>query len=233
MGRAIVAERFAAQDPADFVDLLEPVIDGACRGVAADRSAMVAIASFIAHELAAGGDLRLAAVGAAAMTTEHPLTRALLTGDPARSLARGGRLADVGISLHTWFWPIPFRRSPDMSVEDFHSFRAWCATPRMSYIRGRPGLPRARWHHDPGFIARLLDARWTDKRDVVTIAARRPIVPAMSLAVATRDRWFRLVEVREALAENPFTPSPLGRALHVLRGGRSPAVVDIAKDEMR
>jgi hypothetical protein len=233
VGRAIVAERFAAQDPAEFVDLLEPVIDGARRGVAADRSAMVAVASFIAHELATGGDRRLAAVGEAATTTEHPLTRALFTGEPARSLARGGKLADVGISLHTWFWPIPFRRSPEMSVEDFHSCRAWWATPRMSYIRGRPELPRARSHHDPGFIARLLDARWTDKRDVVTIAARRPIVPAMSLAVATRDRWFRLVEVREALAENPFTPSPLGRVLRVLRTSHSRAVGEIAKDEMR
>jgi hypothetical protein len=77
----------------------------------------------------------------------------------------------------------------------------------------RHGLDALRAHHDPRFIARMLDRRWLSRRDVVEIAARRPTVPAIVLAVATRDRWLREAGVRAAILENPFTPAPLAGVL--------------------
>ena len=72
-------------------------------------------------------------------------------------------------------------------------------------------------HHDPIFVGRLLDQRWITARDVVTVAARRPATPSIVLAVAVRDRWFCMAEVREAIAENPYTPAPLAQVLALRR----------------
>jgi hypothetical protein len=68
-------------------------------------------------------------------------------------------------------------------------------------------------HHRPRVIEKLLDQRWLRLRDVVLIAARRPTVPALAWAVASRDRWFFQAPVREALAQNPFSPTSLVLAL--------------------
>jgi len=199
--------------PGDFAVAFERVAEGARAGVDADRTTMVRIASFIAHELASNGSGAFDGLGETALAVGCPLTHEILAGAEARSLARGGRLAEVGMGLHAWFWPMPIRRDAWQSLEDFRWARAYFASQSVATFRRRPTLPRARTHHDPGFISRLLDARWVGKADVVTIAARRPSVPAISLAVATRDRWFQAREVRIALAENPFTPAPLARAL--------------------
>jgi len=68
-------------------------------------------------------------------------------------------------------------------------------------------------HHDPKVVARLLDQRWLRLRDAVAIAARRPTLPEMAWAMATRDRWFCQSAVREALAQNPYTPTGLVLAM--------------------
>jgi hypothetical protein len=62
-------------------------------------------------------------------------------------------------------------------------------------------------------VEKLLDQRWLRLRDVVLIAARRPTVPALAWAIASRDRWFFQAPVREALAQNPFSPTSLVLAL--------------------
>jgi hypothetical protein len=212
LARAIVGECFRELAPGDLVAAFERVVEGARAGFDADRTTMVRIASFIAHELSTKGSGAFEALGEVASEMGCPLTQELLAGK-ARSLARGGRLAEVGMGLHAWFWPMPTRRAEWQSLEDFRWMRAYYASQSVATFRRRPTLPRARMHHDPGFIARFLDARWVGKADIVTIAARRPNVPEISLAVATRDRWFQAPEVRVALAENPFTPAPLARAL--------------------
>jgi hypothetical protein len=213
LARAVVGQCFRELAPEDLAAAFERVIEGARAGVDADRTTMVRIASFIAHELSANGSGAFDALGETALEVGCPLTHEMLAGAEARSLARGGRLAEVGMGLHAWFWPMPIRRAEWQSLEDFRWMRAYFASQSVAMFRRRPTLPRARMHHDPRFIARFLDARWVGKADVVTIAARRPNVPAISLAVATRDRWFQAREVRVALAKNPFTPAPLARAL--------------------
>ena len=85
---------------------------------------------------------------------------------------------------------------------------------RFFYGRGATGtLAPLRMHHRPRVIEKLLDQRWLRLRDVVLIAARRPTVPVLSWAVATRDRWFFQAPVREALAQIPFSPTSLVLAL--------------------
>lgn len=85
---------------------------------------------------------------------------------------------------------------------------------RFFYGRGARGvLAPLRMHHRPRVIEKLLDQRWLRLRDVVLIAARRPTVPALSWAIASRDRWFFQAPVREALAQNPFSPTSLVLAL--------------------
>lgn len=79
--------------------------------------------------------------------------------------------------------------------------------------------PRHDWvqlaytHDDPRFRARLLDAPWIVERDVVLMAALRPCTEAMLLTIARSDRWFFRRAVREALCNNPHTPSWLVVAL--------------------
>ena len=68
-------------------------------------------------------------------------------------------------------------------------------------------------HHDPKVVARLLDQRWLRLRDAVAIAARRPTLPEMAWTLATRDRWFFQPAIREALAQNPYTPTGLVLAM--------------------
>ncbi len=85
---------------------------------------------------------------------------------------------------------------------------------RFFYGRGATGtLEPLRMHHRPRVVEKLLDQRWLRLRDVVLIAARRPTVPALAWAIASRDRWFFQAPVREALAQNPFSPTSLVLAL--------------------
>ena len=233
VARAFLADRFDALDTPSFAENLEPVIEGARRGSDAERSSMVAVASFIAHVLAKGDGARLAAVGEAAATVGCDLTHAVLAGERERVLAPSGRLADVGIGLYAWFWPTPLRPFEGQTPEEFRAWRLWRARPEVARVFDRPAVLKAPQHHDPGLIGRFLDDRRARARDVVAIAARRPTVPAMSLAVATRDRWLCVREVRVALAENPFTPAPLARALRVLHPWHSRSLRTLATDEMR
>jgi hypothetical protein len=53
----------------------------------------------------------------------------------------------------------------------------------------------------------LLRQPWLAVEDVLQIAARRPTTPALAFELAGHDRWFQRLEVREAMAQNPFTPT--------------------------
>ena len=93
-------------------------------------------------------------------------------------------------------------------VSEWRKHVAWIRRHRSFRYNGLgfPELERFRMHHDPVFMARLLDTRWLRPKDVVVIASRRPSTQTLLLAVATRDRWLSDIRVQEALAANPFTP---------------------------
>ena len=42
---------------------------------------------------------------------------------------------------------------------------------------------------------------------MLRVAARRPTTPALAFELASSDRWIQRLEVREAMAQNPFTPT--------------------------
>lgn len=185
----------------------------------------------------------LVALRASTGRERRPLLSALLLeGEAASTLAKGGRLGEICLPqsaidaarpTHTFvsetssFVAAPgfgpgvtlARDVPDLTFAT--SSGPYFATPplaidsaRFFYGRGAGGtLEPLRLHHRPRVIEKLLDQRWLRVRDVVLIAARRPTVPALSWAVATRDRWFFQAPVREALAQNPFSPTSLVLAL--------------------
>jgi hypothetical protein len=189
--RVVVATRLRA-GASRLAAELEVLYTHAARGDQDARAATVGVASFVAHVLAAGNDGALASIASAAREADLPLVRVVFAdGPPDSALARGGRLAEVGVAVQH-----------SLAVRD-----------GVDRYRMRLQVERYRAHHDPTFIARLLDARWLRVRDAVLIAARRPTVPAMALAIATRDRWMRHAAVREALAANPYTPAQLALAL--------------------
>jgi hypothetical protein len=215
VARAWLDRHLARVGPAAFARDVEPLLVAAASGARAERDALVVLASWVAHGLDAGRGAELLAVGALADPGEAPQVRAAFSGEARRSLPPRGRLAEVDIATYADVSGAPHL----WCQEGLANWRSWCAyvanvpPQQRSIMARRYGLDKLRAHHDPRFVARLLDRRWLSRRDVVEIAARRPTVPAIVLAVATRDRWLREAGVRAALVENPFTPAPLAGVL--------------------
>ncbi len=218
VARGSLADRFATLGPAPFAQEIEPLLARAAAGHERELWGVIVLASWIAHTCSRGEAARLLALGAAAGEAGLPLTRALFgEGEARAALAARARLAEVGLAVFTDISGLPRRRYEGQSVEDWQQMRAcWARSPGTRRWMMRSRVEGARLHHDPIFIGRLLDQRWVSPRDVVLIAARRPAVPAILLAVATRDRWFLCPRVREALGENPYAPPLLARALGAL-----------------
>lgn len=213
VGRAVVGERLARLEATAFARELEALVTLARAGQAPARAAMVAVAGFLAHATDSAGLARLAEAGAAAVAASLDAASAVLDQGPAtRALPARARLAEVGIPVFTVLSGPPPRRADETSAE-------WYA--RLAWLRVAPirsGLLRRRVegmlrHHDPVFIARLLDQRWLRAKDVVEIASRRPTLPALQRAIAVRDPWLSDPSVRRALAENPYSPPGLASAL--------------------
>jgi hypothetical protein len=220
LARAFLERHLTTVGPLAFARELEPVLERAALGAALERDAILPLASWVAHTLAAGEQGRVVAIGAAADPEKEPRVRVTFGQADARAkLLPRGRLADVGIPVFADLLGV----TPRMEGEPEAEWRS-----RTAWIRNSPGVqswrmqrlgPRLRMHHEPIFIRRLLDQRWISTREVVMIAARRPTVPAIVLANATRDRWLCCAPERQAIAENPYTPGPLARVLaHVGAG---------------
>lgn len=167
----------------------------------------------------------------------------LATGKAAAALAKGGRLGEICLparvmnqvpKLHTFVSESSLGRLAELEESDEPNPFEWIPPIVDSPVRATstvspplvvdatrhffgPGgtgtLPPLRSHHQPKVIERLLEQRWLRLRDAVLIAARRPSIPALSYALAARDRWFFQSPVREALAQNPFSPTALVLAL--------------------
>ncbi len=218
IGRALVRERFANVGAAAVAAEIEPLLSDAALGDQEARARrFLAMASFVARALAEGRGEALDSIGEAA--AESSLGRFVFAGGPARALLPRARLFEIGVATYADLRLFPHRRQPDMSEADWRELRVYFErSPFARELFGRRLREPFRRHHDPIFIGRLLDQRWIPAADVVAIAARRPTVPAITLAVATRDRFFVVPAVREAIAENPFSPAPLARCLSLLQG---------------
>lgn len=78
----------------------------------------------------------------------------------------------------------------------------------------RKFLERLIYDYDPMVIEKLLKNPHVNLQDVLIIASRRPTKPDILLAVAISKAWFKEHQVREAVAQNPY--SPTGIALKIL-----------------
>ncbi|HHH31451.1 MAG TPA: hypothetical protein ENK57_24310 [Polyangiaceae bacterium] len=126
------------------------------------------------------------------------------------------------------------RQEPERGSELAHVSLPW-----IGFARPRHGwLTRAYRHDGPLFRQRLLAERWLAERDVVLMAALRPSTEEMLLTIARDDRWFFRARVREALCNNPYTPSWLvasllpavsGTTRRRLTGHRDPRVAALAE----
>jgi hypothetical protein len=228
LARAFLEDYLTQRGPAAVAKDLEPLLQRAALGVQAERDAVVPVASWIAHVLARGEADKLLAIGAAADAVEQPIVRATFAhSDAERALPPRGRLAEVSVPVFGDLAGTPFRCVGE-SKEEWQRRYAWMQTSAAQAWMMRDRRRLFRMHHEPVFIRRLLDQRWVSTGDVVIIAARRPTVPAIVLAIATRDRWLCCAPVREALAENPYTPAPLSRVL-AHAGATSPFLRRLAR----
>lgn len=226
--RACLDLALAERGAAALVTDLEALFASARDGASSARVASVAVASWVtSHANRGSGAIDVVRGGAA--EADAPLTRALFADGPARaSLARGGRLAEVCIPARQPF--AVFCTGAHVQESSAHELASLHAdelfTPvrfcicssavclmRTYFAAARPSIELFRRHPNPVFVARLLDTTWLRLRDVLMIASRRPITPAIAWTIATRDRWFGQTRVREALGSNPFTPAPLVLAL--------------------
>jgi hypothetical protein len=187
-------EKSAAGDVARDVDALvrRAMAGGAdALTVALDLATWLVAArapSSLADDPARPGRLR--AIGAVRDEAEQRGLAAaaaiLAEGRASRSLPRHGRLAEVCVDVEApmhlvpW-WPLFARRNKDL-------------------------LERLLVHHDARMIRRVLALRALRDKDVARIASRRPTSPEIARAVALSPRWMASLEVRTALATNPFTP---------------------------
>jgi len=215
VARAAVRARLTERGVDGFARELEELLAGAAAGGRAERRGAFVVASWVAHILAAGERAELDALGRSGETAGLPLVRAVFAScTPRAALPPRARLAEVGIPVYADISGIPTRRWKGQSLEDWRIQREWFTRSLpMRLFRMRDLRPRAILHHDPVFIARLLDQKWMSARDAVAVAARRPSSAAIVVAVAARDRWLRVAAVREAVAENPFAPAVLARIL--------------------
>ena len=81
----------------------------------------------------------------------------------------------------------------------------------------------------PDVVAILLDNPHITERDVIVIASRRPVLPAVLEVVASSGRWRPRYSVKRALVMNPNTPAHLSiRLATTLRAGDLRAVASDA-----
>lgn len=179
---------------------LDALIRAAVMGGAPARSAMLACGLALAREPMAPW---VSSLGDCAASEGFTMA-CMVLGDaaPHLSVRPHGRLSDP--SINEWWSIILDRRE-----------RRWgyaLPSPR-SVLQGTGRLGRLLMHPEPHVVRRILAARATQLSDVLVIASRRPSSPAIVAEVCASLRWMGHVEVREAIASNPFAPTGVALAL--------------------
>lgn len=195
MRAAAIAERLEALAAEEAVWCLDQLIRGALWGDADAMEAMLAASFWLVTVDVDAHYATLKAFFEAAYTSERESVIALLRdAPPVRALASGRRLPEVRL---------PLDREITLGERRM-----------MAAGQDRRLLERLVMDPSPLVIGKLLANPHTRTRDVLVIAARRPTTPDLLWEVARHPAWWRRLEVREALARNPFGNT--GMALKVL-----------------
>jgi hypothetical protein len=194
--RAILREKLLGA-PAAGVSAIDAIVRRSLDGRTISRAATIALGSTLIGMRRAGESRALDALRTEAARAGLAAVVALLGEAPAhRALARRGRLREVCISERA-----PLRR---WSLEAERGMSpSWLTRSRYQCLSD-DGFAA---HPSPVLIGRLLREPWLRVRDVLPVAARRPTTPALAFELAGHDRWIQRIEVREAMAQNPFTPT--------------------------
>jgi hypothetical protein len=219
MRRAVIERGLFGLPASDAASLLQALAERAAEGDRAARVVALGLASAIAHRRRAGDTTALEVIEQAALDAQLTLAASLCgAACGARSLAKGGRLPEVGLNTEAYFPSIPRVYFPNPDGPRI----VYTAKPEGTTALGRgflgdelKPLAHLRAHPDGRFLARLLRTRWIRQRDVLIAASRRPSTPEIAIAIAADDRWLLDHRVCEALLENPFTPGWLVAALRL------------------
>lgn len=203
--RLVLCERIRRASPGEAARGVEVILRRALAGHRGARRALVGLAVALAEEPAPSARALRARLQEGAAAGGRGLVAALLVEGPARlGLAPRGRLREVGIGEESL---LP-------AVDPGGRARA----------RLGPRIELLRLHPSPRVVERLLRQRWLRLDDVLLIAARRPSTEAIARRVILSP-WIGDVRVREALAQNPFTPA--GLALPLLPSVRLPVLQNL------
>lgn len=196
--RMVLREKILC-DPASGVWEMDAIVRRAQGGTPIARDATVALGSMLIGMRHAGETTSLEALRIEAERAGLAAVAALLGDAPAhRALAPLGRLREVSLGERAFFRRWPCADGPFVTRSTIYRLRL------------RSGLrERFSAHPSPVFIGRLLRELWLDLEDVLQVASRRPTTPALAFELAYHDRWFQRIEVREAMVQNPFTPTGL------------------------
>jgi hypothetical protein len=208
--RAALASHFEVMPSEEVVQTIEAMVIDAAERPQACKASTVALTSWLARQHEADA---LGALHASAVELELELTSLLLDA-PAdeRALPKLGRLPEVPLGRYTAVqFPLPPRLVAMLkgSTDGWGGFEALHDLSRSEQHRHPYVVEHLCAHPDPVFIRRLLEAPWLRRKEVLLIATRRPTIAGIAYAVATNDRWLVDPQVREALAQNPFSPSRL------------------------
>ncbi len=195
MRRAALGEIIGALDDDEAVWWIDQLVRGALWGRSPETDAMLACSDWLIRLRFQDDDYdRIQALFTAAAAAERESVLMLLRDPPPhRTLRKGARLPEVRLPLDR-----------DVSVGE-----------RRSLSRGqdRQLLDRLLLDNNPIVMDQLLENSSLVVADAVTVAARRPTLPELVLAVALKPRWLKEIRVREAVVQNPFAATGLALKL--------------------
>ena len=223
-----VGDRIERLGADGFVDAIDELARDAARGAtAADVDAMLACALFFLR----GREDSIAPLVESARNNERTVALALFEdAAPHKGLSRLGRPRDQGgprrvvrdvlvrnessaearESLLKLYSEEPWKSLLKGSVEDRlpqEEYEASWERVRLPPAHVAMQVRRLASTGDTGVVRTLLDERLTRPKDVLRIAAKRPLTQDVVVALVVRDAWILRPEVRAALVENPFTPT--------------------------
>jgi hypothetical protein len=252
--RIAAARAHHVRAPAAFVRELEALVRRTARGGGrVEADAYLACALFVicdAPEL----------LPAARAEGCELLSAILEEGAPHKALSRHGRLAELALperagvvhrvsmrsdapwtSLYAMVGMLPggLTVNPVPYVAEHACAPVPRPEPHTILMRISPAavarqVSRRAAHTSPIAIQKLLRDPGCTERDAVRIAARRPVTPAI-LDEIIRSKWIERIDVRTALAANPFTPTrasllllPVTRVGIVIKGDVHPRLRSLA-----
>lgn len=194
MRRAAVAAAVTALEPDEAVWWIDQLIRGALWGKNPEMDAILACADWLVRLRQEDDYGTIATLYEAAAEAGRESVLMMLRDPPAhRALRNGARLPETRLPIDR-----------DVSLGE-----------RRSMARGqdRRFLERLILDPSPLVVGQLLENPAIRLPDVVTIAARRPTVPELVLQVALAPKWFRELQLREAIVQNPFAATGLALKL--------------------